>query len=558
MNKSSHLQRGAVFTKPIVADFMLDLVGYRANAALTSFSILEPSFGSGGFLIPIVKRLLKAFKKLGSTVDAVSTLCNCIRGVELHQQTYQTTTKQILELLVKFGLTEHDATKLTNSWLRQGDFLLSPFDTSFSHIVGNPPYMRQELLPPSLIQAYRSRFQTIYGRADIYIPFIEYALSLLKDHGELCFICSNRWLKNRYGKLLRKLIADKYHLKHYIDMAATAAFKNEVMAYTSIMTLSKQKKSFTFVAKQPSLDTDNLNLLARHLNNSNLDTFQHYKNHLGQGNCIEVVPKTTCGSDSWLIDCISQLKLIRKLEQNFLLLEKAGCKVGIGVATGNDKVFIKNYHELDIEEDRKLPLAMSRDTVSGNFQWGGKGIINTFTAEGKIISLSDYPKLATYLETNRVALTARYIARNNPAYWYRTTDLIHSELTCKPKLLIPDIKKGPTVVFDEGTAYPHHNLYWITSKSWDPRALRSILRSNVAKLFVWAYSVKMRDGWLRFQAQNLRRIVIPSWESVPPDIRKQLIAINDSMDLALINFQVYELFGLNKDDIVIIEEINSY
>ncbi len=536
---------------------MLDLAGYRANAALTSFSILEPSFGSGGFLIPIVKRLLKAFKKLGSKADAVPTLCNCIRGVELHQQTYQTTTKQILELLIKFGLTEHDATKLTNSWLRQGDFLLSPFDTSFSHIVGNPPYVRQELLPPSLMQAYRSRFQTIYGRADLYIPFIEYALSLLKDNGELCFICSNRWLKNRYGKLLRKLIADKYHLKHYIDLTATAAFKNEVMAYTGIMTLSKQKKSFTLVAKQPSLDTSNLSLLAKQLNNGNVDAFQYYKGCLGQRRYIETVSEKVCGYNPWLIDCISQLKLIRKLEQHFLPLEKAGCKVGVGVATGNDKVFIKNYHELDIEDDRKLPLAMSRDTVSGNFQWGGKGIINTFTTEGKIISLSDYPKLATYLEANKDVLAARYIARNNPAYWYRTTDLIHSKLICKPKLLMPDIKKGPTVVLDEGTAYPHHNLYWVTSESWDPRALRSILRSNVAKLFVWAYSVKMRDGWLRFQAQNLRRIVIPLWRDVPSDIRKQLIVINDSKDLTLINCQVYKLFGLNKDEIEIIEEINA-
>ena len=42
-------------------------------------------------------------------------------------------------------------------------------------------------------------------------------------------------------------------------------------------------------------------------------------------------------------------------------LEEAGCKVGIGVATGADQAYIGPFDELDVEPDRKLPLVMTRD-----------------------------------------------------------------------------------------------------------------------------------------------------------------------------------------------------
>jgi hypothetical protein len=96
---------------------------------------------------------------------------------------------------------------------RQGDFLLLPLEPNFTHVIGNPPYIRQELIPDVLIAEYRRRFKTIYDRADIYVPVIEQSLSLLAPGGRLGFICADRWFKNRYGGPLRRLVADKFHLR---------------------------------------------------------------------------------------------------------------------------------------------------------------------------------------------------------------------------------------------------------------------------------------------------------------------------------------------------------
>jgi adenine-specific DNA-methyltransferase len=55
-------------------------------------------------------------------------------------------------------------------------------------------------------------------------------------------------------------------------------------------------------------------------------------------------------------------------------------------------------------------------------------------------------------------------------------------------------------VLDEGTAYPPHNLYHVTSDTWDPRVLGALLLSRVANAFIEAYAVKMRGRTLCIRA----------------------------------------------------------
>ncbi len=79
-------------------------------------------------------------------------------------------------------------------------------------------------------------------------------------------------------------------------------------------------------------------------------------------------------------------------------------------------------------------------------------------------------------------------------------------------------------VYDPGGHYPHHNLYYIVSAGWDLQVLGGLLLSRVAQLFVDAYSVRMRGGTLRFQAQYLRRIRVPGPGQIPPVLKKRLRA----------------------------------
>ena len=531
--------RGAVFTRREVVDFILDLSEYSSAQPLHRLRLLEPSFGGGDFLIPAIERLLQAWQSSDSRGDAPGSLTACIRAVELHHETFNQTKALVIQTLEDFGISRKDALALADGWLIQGDFLLAEIAGHFDFVVGNPPYVRQELIPDVLMAEYRSRYKTIYDRADLYIPFIERSLSHLTKGGNLGFICADRWMKNRYGGPLRHMVAAGFHLKAYIDMTDTQAFHTDVIAYPAITLISRQKSGPTRIVHSPALDRPHLKKLAALIAAKTLPK---------DDGSIREIACVTAGDEPWILESSDQLNLVRRLETVFPALEEAGCKVGIGVATGADKVYIAPFDTLDVEPDRKLPLAMTRDIISGHIEWRGYGVINPFQDEGGLVDLEKYPRLRRYLETHKEVITNRHCAKSQPSNWYRTIDRITPSLAKKPKLLIPDIKGDAHIVYDDGTLYPHHNLYFILSDDWDLKSLQAVLLSGIARLFVSVYSTKMRGGYLRFQAQYLRRIRVPLWKDVPEALRKELSEAAGRHDIPACNSAVFKLYGLTPEE----------
>lgn len=531
-------ERGAIFTRREVVDFILDLVGYTPDQPLHQRRLLEPSFGHGDFLLPVLERLLEAWRRAGSP-NAVAALCYAISAVELHHSSASHTRHRVIELLRTAHISAPDAGTIVDHWLTCGDFLLTPIEGEFDYVVGNPPYIRQELIPDVLMAEYRARYSTIYDRADIYIPFIERSAHMLARGGHMGFICSDRWMKNRYGGPLRQLIAEQFHLKTYVDMVDTPAFHVEVVAYPAITVISREKPGPTRIARRPAITGHALAKLSHALTAVRAPEIE---------SGAREIHGVTDGANPWILESTDQLTLVRRLEASFPTIEDAGCKVGIGVATGADKAFTGNFEELDVEPSRKLAMATTRDIDTGIVLWRGKGVINPFGDDGRLVNLRDYPRLNRYLEDRKELIANRHVAQKAPANWYRTIDRIYPEIAKKPKLLIPDIKGEANIVYEEGRLYPHHNLYYITSDSWDMRALQAVLLSGIARLFVATYSTKMRGGYLRFQAQYLRRIRLPKWQDVPAPLKRRLTAAAIAKDIEACNQAVFELYQLSPQE----------
>jgi hypothetical protein len=180
------------------------------------------------------------------------------------------------------------------------------------------------------------------------------------------------------------------------------------------------------------------------------------------------------------------------------------------------------------------------------------GVLNPFEADGRVVDLAHYPKFAAYLKKHARAIKARNVAKRNPDRWFRTIDRIYPDLAREPKLLVPDIKGDAHVVYEDGGLYPHHNLYFITSHEWDLRALQAVLLSGIAHLFVATYSTAMSGGFLRFQAQYLRRIRVPSWADVPDRLRVELRAAAIAGDRQAAKRATCELYGLNEAERVLL------
>ncbi|RIH83988.1 Eco57I restriction-modification methylase domain-containing protein [Calidithermus roseus] len=509
LSRAGAEERGAVFTKPAVVRQMLDWLGYTPERELSRFRLLEPCFGGGDFLLEALERLLASYFTYGGSPRNADGLESCLCGVELHRESYEKVIHRVINRLVELGITRRLAAHLAHTWLIQGDFLLTELDAGFTHVVGNPPYLRPERIPAALLAEYRRRYPTFSHRADLYVPFFERGLRLLEPQGRLAYLCSDRWMKNRYGQALRRFVAEGYRLERYADLKGHQPFQDAVIAYPAITLIARTEQ-----------EGGSTEVIGR------------------EGRRVRVGAGATPPDGPWLLELGEEFERLREWERRFPPLEQVGCRVGIGVASGADEVFVQPA-DLGIEEERKLPLLLSSDVRSGKLEWSGRVLVNPWDEEGHLVALERYPRLKAYLEAHRTTLARRYVARQHPEQWFRTIDRVDLALRHTPKLLIPDLAGHPIVVLDEGQYYPHHNLYWVTSTQWPLTALQAVLRSSVASLFVRAYSVEMRGGYHRYQAQTLRRIRLPRWGDLPQGLKRALTNGTEQVRQRAIN----ELYG---------------
>ncbi|MYA83219.1 MAG: N-6 DNA methylase [Acidimicrobiales bacterium] len=495
-------EHGEVFTRRWVVDLILDLVGYRPEEDLGAATVVEPSCGCGAFLIPIIERLSESCKQHGRIL---ADLGGAIRGFDLLSHNAEHTRKAAVAKLLELGASLSDAEGLAERWVTAGDFLLSDHrDLVADFVVGNPPYVRLEQIPDEVSDAYRSACSTMRGRADLFVGFFEKGLALLRLGGRLGFICADRWMRNQYGARLRKLVGERYAVETLIEMHDADAFEADVSAYPAITVIRNAPQGpVRLVEAGKSFDESASRSLAIWLRS---DAQVAPSSESFEAAELRDWPK---GSAHWPSGAPSTLEALADLESRFRPLEDphTGTRVSIGVATGCDDVYVSDNPN-GIEDDRLLPILTAGDIADGEAKWSGKYLINPWR-DGRLVDLAEFPGLAAHLRTHESRVRSRHVARRRPSAWYRTIDRVTPGLLERPKLLLPDIKSTAHPVLDDGRYYPHHNLYYVISDTWDLEVLGGLLLSDLANLFVGAYCVKMRGGTYRFQAQYLRKIRVP-------------------------------------------------
>jgi hypothetical protein len=533
-------EHGEVFTREWVVDLILDLVGYTADRDLAGLVVVEPACGTGAFLGPLVRRLSASCRAHGRSLTEAR---HALQAYDLLGRNIGEARNLTRHLLVADGWSDQQVDEVLVSWLRVDDYLLSPHeDNSTDFVVGNPPYIRLEEIPDARMRAYRETCQTMTGRSDIYVGFFEVALRSLRPSGRLGFICADRWMRNQYGRQLRHLVSGRFAVELVMSMHDVDAFEERVSAYPAITVISRGEQSRAVIADTSAHFgiADSREVLA-YVQNGQAVPIANDRYEIAR------VPRWFTGDDSWPAGGPQRIAMIEDLADRFGPLEdrRTGTRVGIGVATGSDEVFITKTPP-NIEDDRLLPLAMARDLSTGKLAWSGNYLVNPWLADGSLVNLKDYPRLRKYLETNKDKLAKRHVAEKSPANWYRTIDKVDGKLTAHQKLLIPDMRITIHPVLDDGTAYPHHNLYYIVSDTWDLRVLGGLLLSRVAQAFIEAFAVRMRGGTLRFQAQYLRKIRVPQPSDLTPEDRNGLATAFEKRDVETATSIALRLYGLEE------------
>ncbi len=546
---------GAVYTRAWVVELLLDLAGYAAPRNLVDARAVEPSAGEGAFLLPMVARLLDACRtQQRPWLDCL----NSLRAYDIDAAALRQCRRKLLQLLAAAGVSDTDAEVLLQAWLVEADYLLlvgrttlrgarppQLFDEAESFgvdfVLGNPPYVRVESIPEPQNAHYRQLFPTMRGRADLYVGFYEAALRQLCPGGVCAFICADRWMVNHYGESLRRYITENFAVETLLEMHETAAFEEAVSAYPAISVLRRGPQGPAVVASA----TRDVEALATPRIVAHLAATRRATTAASlPGLTAAHVPEWFPGGEPWTRTTPARTALLAYLEQHFdpLVSATTGTRVGIGVATGADAVFFTPNAD-QVEPAHQLRLARPADLRTGQLTWSGQWLITPWH-HGKLVDLMQRPRLQAHLTAHRAQLAGRHVAKKNPAAWHRTIDKVDEQLYRRPKLYIPDIKNTLFPVLDRGETYPDHNLYFVTSDAWDLEVLGGLLLSDLGTFFVECYGVRMRGGYLRMQAQYLRKIRVPAPAAIPPSQANALREAFRTRDVAAATAAAVAVYGI--------------
>lgn len=530
-------EAGVVYTSPWMVDLVLDLAGYLPERRLAELVALEPSAGDGAFLSAMVRRLAESCRIHGTPLAEAA---GALQAFEIDPVAAEKAVQVVRSTLLALDVPSATAAKLARSWIKIGDFLEASLCFPIADfVIGNPPYIRLEEIPASKAAFYRSGFSAMRGRADIYVAFYQAALYQLKSGGVCAYICADRWMLNDYGSALREFITTEgYSVRHIIEAHDVPAFETEVSAYPAVTIIAKEPQGPVTVAKAlPGIEDVESATLLRNLAQARSSPVLQ----------VARFPDWFHGTEPWPCSSPEALKLLKQLEATCLPLEceTTGTRIGIGVATGADRVFISSTKP-DIEPSRILPLALASDLKDGKVQWSGHYLANPWDESG-LVDLDSNPRFESHLRPHHGLLSSRHTAKKDkPQNWHKTIDRVNLALFKKEKLYIADIKDRLLPALDHGETYPQHNLYWITSGKWDLRVLGGILMSAVGEFFIHSYGVRMRGGYFRFQAQYLRRIRVPHPESIPPGLVDTLRHAFETQDSALATKAALEAYQIQE------------
>lgn len=201
---------------------------------LLTVTVCDPACGSGAFLNQALSYFIDEHKFVDDLIAELTNsplrlfdtelqiLENNIFGVDINEESVEIAK---LSMWLRTAQNGRKLSDLSNN-IKCGNSLIddpevagnkafnweSQFPTVFEKggfdvVIGNPPYVRQELLGQQQKDFFSVKYKNVYnGIADLYVYFYDLSISILKENGLLGFITPNKWMERKYGFELRSYL----------------------------------------------------------------------------------------------------------------------------------------------------------------------------------------------------------------------------------------------------------------------------------------------------------------------------------------------------------------
>ncbi|UCE08742.1 MAG: N-6 DNA methylase [bacterium] len=228
IDKDERKRLGQFYTPDEVVQYILDSVGYTSDAEIENKKLLDPAFGSGGFLVPATNRLINRLKsKIYDPITILHKVRENIYGFDINPFAAHLTETNLLFQVAylisgekkldadfrveQFNVFVTDSLRIPeagqigkNMPLFENDLLNSAavhdaeivkeiklkqgrFEGGMDFVVGNPSWggILKKEKETILSQELKNNYVSAVGKYDIYVLFIEAGIHWLNDQGIL-------------------------------------------------------------------------------------------------------------------------------------------------------------------------------------------------------------------------------------------------------------------------------------------------------------------------------------------------------------------------------------
>ena len=411
----------------------------------------------------------------------------------------------------------------------------------FDIVIGNPPYIRQELLGMDYKDILIGTYPEVgNGIADICVYFFGLGIKILRVNGILSFITSNKFLKTKYGKELRHTLTNKVTVDRIIDFFELPVFNASTDAGITILSKSLMNIPTRYY---PIKTLDNLNLTEVTLG----------------------VYLTTIKSDSgWQFIEDSNSSLLDKINFDTISLKVfTGDRIYRGITTGLNKAFVVKDNTLAqrLLNSESAPLIKKYAQSTDIKMWEVKNDNKYFIATGFETNVEQYyPTVFQYLKQYKDELENRC---DKGTRYYNLRACAYYEEFEKPKLIYIHTAKDHQFYFDTKGHYINNSCYMIVTNS---KFLFFFLNSRLFKYYKKLKFVAYGDGQEagRCKLDYNKMITVPIKKGVDEkpfsELYEKIIEIkktNSTIDTSALEYlaekYIYSLYNLTPEEIAVIE-----
>lgn len=474
---------GVVYTPPKLATFVVDrlLDGVPDVAGLRW---LDPCCGDGIFLVEAVRRLAQIVDagELAAATEAQ------LVGVDVDPQACERARAAVTNAVRAHGGVVDDNFFAAN--VHVADFLSLEAEHlgRFSLIVGNPPYVSATALGAHSKQAYARRFESAWGRLDLYALFIEQAVRLLAAGGRVAFITPDKFLTSQSSRPLRAMVARNARVTT-VDRFDRHDLFLKVATVPCVTVITNDGRSQTAICRWWDAEPGGTP-----------------QPRVGGDQAIRIDRDGAAWQPPRAAHRPGTVRLARLVE-----------RISAGWATGLNGCFVLDARgSRDIEPALLRPAVRGRDVLVDGIAESGLALLLPYEfGEGgraQLVDLGHYPGAASHLRNHRERLEQRHCVRVWRKEWYDLHDPVVSDLSVRPKILLPDIAYEPRFVYTTATLAPLHSTYFMLPRadvSVSPEALTALLNSRALVEELRRCSPIVKSRYRRFRSQFLRDLPIP-------------------------------------------------